>query len=206
MKKKEILVIVAHPDDETIWMGGTLLRSKFKKTIICLCRKEDKDRVPKFKKACKILNAEGHISNLDDGEKGYYKEISEQDIINRILKITEGKKYDYIFTHGKNGEYEHIRHMEVHNAVVKMLNKNLLSAEKVFFFSYLPKKNNFQGYAICNSNADKLIKLNSNQLFMKKKIIKNIYGYQEGGFEEKSSGEIETFDIKNEVLRKNLQW
>jgi LmbE family N-acetylglucosaminyl deacetylase len=196
MAKKEILIIVAHPDDETIWMGGTLLRSNMKKTIICLCRKNDKDRAPKFRKACKILNAEGHISNLDDFEKGYYKKLSTQDIINRILEITKNKKYDYLFTHNKNGEYGHIRHKEIHNAVVEMLNKKLLLAKKVFFFSYSPRKNNFQGYAIYNSNADKLIKLNSNQLVMKKNIIKNIYGYQEGGFEEKSSGEIEAFDKK----------
>jgi len=194
MKKKEILVIVAHPDDETIWMGGTLLKSKFNKTIVCLCRKKDKDRAPKFEKACKMLNAKGYISDLDDFEKGYFKKISSQDIIKRILKFAKEKKYDYLFTHGKNGEYEHIRHKEIHNAVKEMLNKKILSVKKVFFFSYLPKKNNFQGYAKYNSSADKLIKLNSNELLMKKNIIKNIYCYSEGGFEEKSSDKIEAFD------------
>ena len=28
--KKECLIIVAHPDDETIWMGGNILRNKKK--------------------------------------------------------------------------------------------------------------------------------------------------------------------------------
>ena len=75
-----------------------------------------------------------------------------------------------------------------------MLNKKLLNAKKVFFFSYLPKKDNFQGYAKYNPSAHKLIKLNSNELVMKKNIIKNIYRYSEGGFEEKSSDKIEAFD------------
>lgn len=197
MAKKEILIIVAHPDDETIWMGGTLLRSKFNKTIICLCRKNDRDRAPKFRKACKILGVKNYfISDLDDFEKGYYKEISKQEIIRRILKFTKGKKYDYLFTHGKNGEYGHVRHREIHSAVVEMLSKKLLIAKKVFFFSYSPRENNFQGYAMYNSNADKLIKLNSNQLLMKKKLIGQIYKYEKDGFEEKSSGEIEAFDIR----------
>ena len=196
MKKKEILVIVAHPDDETIWLGGTLLRTKFNKTIICLCRKKDKDRAPRFKEACRILNAKGYISDLDDSEKGYYKKISSKDIIKRILRITKGKNHDYIFTHGENGEYNHTRHIDIHNAVMEMLKKGLLSAKKVFFFSYIKKKNGFQGYAIYNSNADKLIKLNRDELSMKKNLIKDVYGYKEGGFEEESSGEIEAFDVK----------
>lgn len=195
MAEKEILVIVAHPDDETIWASGTLLRSKLKKTIICLCRKNDKDRAPKFERACEILGAEGYIFDLNDFEKGYYKKISKQDIINKILKITKKKKYAYLYTHGKNGEYKHIRHVQIHEAVKEMLKKRLLNAEKVFFFSYFKRKNNFQGYAIYKSNADKLIKLKNNELLMKKNIIKNIYGYKEKGFEEKSSGKIEAFDI-----------
>jgi len=194
MRKKEILVIIAHPDDETIWMGGTLLRTKFKKTIICLCRKKDKDRNPKFKKACKILNAKGHISDLDDCEKGHYEKISSEDIIKRILKIIKNKDYYHIFTHGKNGEYFHIRHREIHDAIIEMLKKRLLSAKKVFFFAYSKRKNNFQEYAIYKSNADKLIKLNHNELFMKKHLIQDIYGYLKGGFEERSSGRIESFN------------
>ena len=40
--EKEALVIVAHPDDETIWMGGTILKNKnWKWTILSLCRASD---------------------------------------------------------------------------------------------------------------------------------------------------------------------
>lgn len=196
MEKKEILVIVAHPDDETIWVGGTLLRTRFNKTIICLCRKKDKDRAPKFKRACRILKAKSYILKLDDSEKGYFKKISLKKIIKRILRITKGKKYDYVFTHGENGEYGHIRHKEIHRAVKEAIKRGDIKAKKVFFFSYTKRKNDFQGYAIYNSNADKLIKLNRDELSMKKKLIKKVYEYKEGGFEEKSSGEIEAFDIK----------
>jgi LmbE family N-acetylglucosaminyl deacetylase len=197
MEKKEVLVVVAHPDDEVIWAGGTLLKSKENKTIICLCRKNDKDRFPRFGKVCKLLKAKEYIFDLDDAESGKLKKISNKDIIKKVLSVTKGKEYDYLYTHGKEGEYGHPRHIEIHNAINSMLNRKLLSSKEVFFFSYHKIKNKFQGYAICNSNADKLIRLKKPYLEMKKRLIQKVYGFQKGGFEEKSSKGMEAFDIKN---------
>lgn len=193
---KKILVIVAHPDDETIWMGGTLLKNKDKWgiTIISLCRKNDKDRTPKFKIVCDKLNANCFISDLDDSEQGDFKEISNEDIINRILQFTNKKTYDYVFTHGGNGEYGHIRHIEVHKAVNEMLNKKLLSAKKVFFFSYFKSEKN--GICYVNENADKLIRLKDIYFKEKMQLIQEIYRFEENSFESKCCINTEAFDIK----------
>ena len=193
---KKILVIVAHPDDETIWMGGTLLKNKdnWDITIISLCRKDDKDRAPKFKIVCDKLNAKCFISDLDDSEQRDFKEISKDEIIKRILQFTEVKNYDYIFTHGENGEYRHVRHIEVHNAVIEMLNKKLLSAKKIFFFSYLKDEKN--GICYVNENAHKLIRLKNIYFKEKMQLIQEIYGFEENSFESKCCMNTEAFDIK----------
>ncbi|MFH0712049.1 MAG: PIG-L family deacetylase [archaeon] len=190
-EKKKILIIVAHPDDETIWMGGTLLmnKNKWNTTIISLCRRDDKDRAPKFKKVCKILNAKSFISDLED-EK--LNELPLSEIADRIKQLSLRKNYDYIFTHGENGEYGHIRHKEVHNSVDKMIKNKQLSCNKLFFFSYI------KDGASCraNKNSDKFIKLSDVHLTEKKYLIHDVYGFDKGSFEETSSRNLETFKQK----------
>ena len=191
MPMKKVLVIVAHPDDETIWMGGTLLKNKnnWETTIISLCRRDDEDRAPKFRKICKEYNAQSHISDLDDETM---KDLNSEEVEERISKFTKNNAYDYIFTHGKNGEYEHKRHLDVHRAVNKMIKEKNLLSKKVFYFSY-NKKGEF---AYPNKESDKLIYLNSSTHKEKKRLIQEVYGFPKGGFEEVCCRKTEAFKIK----------
>jgi len=187
--KKKVLVIVAHPDDETIWMGGTLLANanKWDLTIISLCRKDDKDRAPKFKKVCKILKARCFMSDLED-EK--LNDIPAGEVIKRIKKYSS-KRYDHIFTHGKNGEYGHKRHIDVNNAVEKMLKKKMILCEKIFFFSYTKKGK----FCYANKKSDKFINLDKKHFKRKRYLIKNIYGFKENSFEYICCGGTEAFKV-----------
>ncbi len=195
--KKKVLVIVAHPDDEILWMGGNLLRNKknWNTTIISLTRRSDHDRYPKFKRVIKTLGVKGFIYDLDDENHQFH--LKPQEIIKTITPHIKNKKYDMLFTHNKNGEYNHPRHIDVHNAITFALKNNLIKTKKAFFFSYKKINNKYQGYAKVNPSADIFIKLNRDELLMKRKLAIDVYGYDRGGigFEENSAGPIEAFNI-----------
>ncbi len=197
MNPIEALVIVAHPDDETIWMGGTILRnSNWKWTILSLCRADDSDRKPKFDKVCKILNAKALITNLDDE---ILRPIKTDEIKEVIKSVLSKNNFDIIFTHGENGEYGHIRHVEIHNAVKSMIKNRDLIAKKVYFFNY--KKGENILYPELKTpepieNSDFVLNLNDKELELKKKIIREIYKYpNEKGFELMSCNKMEAFEL-----------
>lgn len=195
---KKSLVIVAHPDDEIIWMGGTILKNKdWDWTVLSLCRKEDPDRAPKFKKVCESCGAKAIICDLDD-EK--LNPLSNKQIIDKIKQNLNDFDYDYVFTHGENGEYGHIRHKEIHSAVKQMIANKELRCEKLYFFAYKPGRivaphDINVKIPIPNKNADFQVKLDSQTYKTKVKTVTDLYGFREGIFETLSCNKLECFSI-----------
>ena len=195
---KNALVIVAHPDDETIWMGGTILKNKnWKWTILSLCRKNDADREPKFMEVCSFYGAEGIISDLDD-EK--LKPLQVNEVIKKIKQNLKKINYNYIFSHGENGEYGHLRHKEVHQAVKQMAENKELKCDRIYFFSYVPGEKTAPHDSklkipVPDKDSDLLVELNESEYNDKIKIITQIYGFRGNIFETLSCNKKEAFSL-----------
>jgi len=200
---KNCALIVAHPDDETLWAGGTvLINCKSNWEIISLCRKSDRDRNPKFFVALKELNAIGDIGDLDDGVEQRSIGISEVGQV--ILSLLKKNEYDLIITHSIKGEYfRHKRHEETGKAVLSLMEKEKLVAQELWMFAYEDGGKKYYPRAI--DNADMIMELPEKIRNKKFKIITDIYGFSFESWEAKTTPKNEAFwcfKSANDVRRK----
>jgi len=94
--RKSVAIIVAHPDDETLWAGGTILsHPEWDCFVVCMSRSRDADRAPKFYIAMKQLHAEGIMGDLDDGPEQHILELDE--IESAILELLPAVDYDIYY-------------------------------------------------------------------------------------------------------------
>lgn len=178
------LVVVAHPDDEMIWMGGVMVRHRdWDWHVLSLCRVGDPDREPRFFRAAEEFDAQASISDLDDSPTLAPLSGDLREIKGRITKMLSEirNEFDLVFTHGENGEYGHLRHRQVHQAVSEMVESGDLKGGLVFF-------------AYGESKPDISITLSADEYAMKKHIIRDIYGFREDSFEFGAAGTTEAFN------------
>lgn len=162
-------IIVAHPDDETLFFASLLLTRKdeiFK--IICVTDAnadgQGEKRKADFELACKKLGAKNSAwLGLPDI---YEKRLSEKqlhphlkDIELELEQFKENGQKVTIFTHGPVGEYMHPHHQDVSHAVISYFENKI----DVFCAAY-------------NCSPDFSITLNEQQFKVKTDILTNIYG------------------------------
>jgi LmbE family N-acetylglucosaminyl deacetylase len=186
-------VIVAHPDDETLWSGGIILtHPESDWTIVTLCRKSDPDRAPKFFKALEGFNAVGAMGDLDDGPE--QSPLDSREVQDTIIKLLPSHTFELIITHGPMGEYtRHLRHEETGRAVLALIENERLFAGEVWRFAY--EDGGRQYLPRPAEDADLNIKL-PDEIWQKKyDVITKIYGFSEGSFEAKTTPRIEAFNV-----------
>lgn len=190
---RDAAVIVAHPDDETLWAGGTmLLHPETRWTVLTICRKSDRDRAPRFFQALEKYNTRGLMADLDDGPD--QTPLDDNEVRNTILSLLPTHSFELIITHSPHGEYtRHRRHEETSKAVTELCKTRKLSAEQLWMFAY--NDNGGKNLPQPAQNADIYIKLPEKIWQKKYDIITGVYGFNANSFEAKTTPRIEAFSF-----------
>ena len=185
------VVIVAHPDDETLWAGGIILmHPQCEWTVLTLCRKSDPDRSPRFFRALQQLNATGAMGDLDDGPQQL--PLDERKTQDTIVELLASASFDLIITHGLQGEYtRHLRHEETAKAVLTLWKNEILSATELWMFAYEDGGRKYLPRPV--DDPDVLVKLPEEIWRKKYEIITQTYGFTADSFEAKTTPRQEAF-------------
>lgn len=184
-------VIVAHPDDETLWAGGTILTyPNFNWFIAALCRKNDLDRSQKFFLAMQDYGATGVIADLDDGPEQI--PLPNQDVQQTLLQLLPALTYDLILTHAPGGEYtRHRRHEEVSQAVRILWQAGAISAGELRLFAYADAQGSQLPTAIKSAHSYESL---PEAIWQEKyRLITEVYGFSPESWEARTVPQSEAF-------------
>jgi LmbE family N-acetylglucosaminyl deacetylase len=190
-KTKTVAVVVAHPDDETLWTGGTILGNPGKDYFIAsLCRKNDPDRAPKFAGALGALSAEGTMGDLDDGPE--QTPLADEEVEQAILQLLPVRQYDLAITHSIYGEYtRHRRHEEIGRAMISLWASGRLTISEFWAFAY--SDDGRTHLSVADTSAPLFDRLPPDLWRKKYDIITAIYGFDKNSWEARTTPRAEAF-------------
>lgn len=135
--KKINLMIVAHPDDETLWGGAHLLQEDY--YVVCVTCGNVEYRDKEFKRVMLLTENNFEFLGYPDVVNGYISDWrNDTDSITKDLKrIIDSRDWDKVVTHNPDGEYGHFHHKKVSNIVTSLTSKKQL----YYFGKYYSKEN-----------------------------------------------------------------
>lgn len=175
LEKAKNLMIVAHPDDETLWGGAHLLTDDY--LVVCITCGPDKTRVKEFEEVMKLTNDQYIMLGFPDKVFGIRSNWQEEEarIYKYIRQIINLKDWNIIVTHNPNGEYGHIHHKKTNKIVTKAYDDSKNSSHLYYFGKYYSKKSyekldekpEFIQTDLYDVKVNKLIEVYKSQSFIK---------------------------------------
>lgn len=135
------LMVVAHPDDETLWGGAHLTEGGW--FVVCLTNGYNEVRKNEFYEVIKEFGCEGMILSYPDllanGQRSTWTTecTSIAKDLNTVLKY---KHWGMVATHNPNGEYGHIQHKMTSKLVTEEFYKTYWGTNLYYFGNWYSKR------------------------------------------------------------------
>lgn len=130
------LMIVAHPDDETIWGGAHLLDGGY--LVVCLTNGDNRVRREEFAGVMEASGNVGLILTYPDklfGKRNDWR-FFKNSISKNLSVILSYKDWDEVVTHNTDGEYGHIHHILTNNLVTNAAGSYIKNHKLYYFGKY----------------------------------------------------------------------
>ena len=191
LNSKKVALIVAHPDDETLWAGGTILsHPSWDWFVVSLSHGGETDHAQKFLQALHQLGAKGVMGDLDTGDD--QKPLNETEVKQTILDLLPEHYFDLIISHHPAGEYtNHNRHNETGKAVIMLWHSGKVSVAEFWAFAFEDGKKSYLPKPIETAGIYKVL---TKRIWKEKQsIITEIYGFDLNSFEAKTTRTADSF-------------
>lgn len=139
------LMIVAHPDDETLWGAAHLMQGDW--FVVCMTSQYFPTRKQEYQKVLDTLGVKGIILDYPDLYKGIdgkwkidswkYIQTALSDDLNVIINY---KDWEQIVTHSPTGETGHFHHKYINKSVLQICENNSAKYNNLWYFGQFYKK------------------------------------------------------------------
>ena len=189
--RKVVGVVVAHPDEETLWAGGLLIdHPSWDVFVACLCRKGEQGQPEKFSKAIDFLGARGKMADMDDGPEQH--PLPTKLVQQTTLQVLPHKWFDLIITHSPDGEYtRYRRNEEVGKAVIKLWSSGKIRAKELWTFAYEDGNRRCFPKSITDNAVNYQLRVGTWR--KKYSVITEVYGCDADSWEAKTAPREEIF-------------
>lgn len=143
-KDRVNLIIVAHPDDESIFAGNEIINNSY--YIVCITNGKNETRKKEFEKMLKTTGNTGVMLDYPDkinGKRDDWSSVKE-DIEDNVNRIIASREWGKIVTHNPKGEYGHIQHIKTSEIVTKLVNQQAKEKQLYYFGNYFKAKDEIE--------------------------------------------------------------
>jgi hypothetical protein len=195
-------VIVAHPGEETVWAGGTILKHpKWHWRIVTLFGAGDDKRASAFHKAQELLHVGGAMGKLDDNPE---EESTDLEIIQKeILSLLPQRSFDLIITHDRHGvSFLNKHHEDTCAGVINLIKTGVISTRNLWTIA--GENGERKNLLKISEDADYLYKLPKDIWKRKREIITGAYGPVRSRFAALAASRKEAFQCFNNPCKEEI--